>query len=99
MYSRAGVTLPLSFVLETVVSAKTVGGAEGLLALPTRVFLQHLQWEENALIATTKIVGRMLKKFLVTKVVNIHLAMFTPHVSHKDLPGTEDTAAVSTCVS
>lgn len=32
-------------------------------------------------------------------VSNVHLAMFTPHVSHKDLPGTEEVVAVSTCIS
>lgn len=42
-YSRAGVDLPQAFVCEPIVSTKTVGGAEGLVALATRVFLQDLQ--------------------------------------------------------
>lgn len=43
VHSRTGVNLPQAFVCEPVVSAKTVGGAEGLVALAARVFLQDLQ--------------------------------------------------------
>lgn len=39
VYSRAAVELPQAFVFEPVVSRKTVGGAEGLVALAARVFL------------------------------------------------------------
>lgn len=49
MYSRAGVDLPQPLVFQTVVSTKTVGGAEGLVTLTTWVFLQYLQYKENAL--------------------------------------------------
>lgn len=44
MYSRAGVDLPQAFVCKPIVSTKTVGGAEGLVALAARVFLQDLQY-------------------------------------------------------
>lgn len=48
VYLRAGVDLPQSLVFETVVSTKTVGGAERLVALSTWMFLEYLQYKENA---------------------------------------------------
>lgn len=39
VYSRAAVELPRAFVFEPIVSRKTVGGAERLVALAARVFL------------------------------------------------------------
>lgn len=49
MYSRACVDLTQPLVFEPVVSAKTVGGTEGLVTLSTWVLLQDLQYKwENA---------------------------------------------------
>ena len=45
-YPRAGVDLAKPLVFDTVVSAQAVGGAEGLVALRTRVLLQVL-WAEG----------------------------------------------------
>lgn len=44
VYSRAGVDLPQAFMGEPIVSTKTVGGAEGLVAQAARMFLQDLQY-------------------------------------------------------
>lgn len=47
MHSRAGIDLPQSLVFETVVSAQTVGGAEGLVTLSARMFLKDLEDKHN----------------------------------------------------
>lgn len=47
VYSRAGVDLTQPSVFETVMSTKTVGRTEGLVALSTWVLLKYLKYERE----------------------------------------------------
>lgn len=55
----------------------------------------------NSLISTKQILKTIIWQILnfPMRVADIYLAMFSPHVHHKELPGTEEAIAVFTCVS